>query len=123
MKHVYYYEYYPHFMGTRTAVVKMTAKEFEQLCAIGRKLVGFNDDAAYDEYHVFVDALEKKTKTRIFAMQEAFYKRGRVARIISKLNKGEAWSGEWEEGSFAFATKIKDAKEAVRKIELKHIDL
>lgn len=122
MKHVYYYEYYPHFMGTMIATVKMTEAEFEKMCVIGKELAKHNDDA-YDEYYDFVEVLEKRNKTRIFAMCEAFDARGRSARISKKIGAGEVWSGEWEEGSFAFAPTLKAAKEAVKKIELKHIDL
>lgn len=123
MRHVYYYEYYPHYMGTMIATVKMTMKEFEQLCALGKKIVGLNEDEAYDEYLEFMNALEAKNNAEIYAMDEVFAVRGRSTRILNKVQKGEVWSGEWEEGSFAFASKLRDAKDAIRKIEGKHINL
>jgi hypothetical protein len=114
MKHVYYYEYYPHYVGTRIATIKMSVKAFEELCAAGK-------DIETEEFWNLVDTLDEQNKTTSYAMSEAFMGRGRATRILNKVKKEGLWSGEWEEGSFAFATSLKEAKRAVKARELKHI--
>lgn len=116
-RNIYYFEYYPHFLGTLVNTVKMTPTEFALLCETAKV------DIDSDEFEELRVKLEKRNNATMYAINEVFYGKGKAMRIRNKVLKDGVYKGEWEEGSYAFATTLKAAKDAVRKIEAKHCNL
>ena len=130
MSTVTYFEHYPHYMGTKNATVKFTQKQFDELIALAKVAIKANKaDADFDiedaEIFNVIEAIEKKEKVTLYALADAlvnfFDSPRRPSTITTALKKKGVWSGEWEEGSFAFSNKgAAAAKKAVAKIEAKH---
>lgn len=128
---VFYYEYYPHYMGTMDVTLKFTNKEFEELISKVKAMIKLHktdSEAAYDMMDEIMDYAESKrtTKDTVFALMDAlvdhFEKPRRPSTVANAIKKKGVWSGEWEEGSFAFATTERKARKAVAKIEAKHVE-
>ena len=124
-----YYEYYPHYMGTKSAVLKFTEAQFDKIVKLAKATIKENKngdaDDSYEELENFVEGIAKKQKETVYAFMEAvlnyFDSPRRPSTIANALKKKGVWSDQWEEGSFAFSNKgAKVAKEAVRKIEAEH---
>lgn len=127
-----YYEYYPHYMGTTTATVSFTRNQFDELLDLAKVIIKNHkdgndegEDEAQYKLDQIIDEIEKKQGVEIFALGEAllnyFDSPRRPSTIASAIKKKGVWVGEWEEGSFAFATTKKKAVDAVRQIEAKHL--
>jgi len=125
-----YFEYYPHYMGTMTATVQFTEKQFDKMLELAKGAIkehkdGDGDDRpAYQKLDDFVTAIEKDKKVTVYALTEAllnyFGSPRRPSSIKAAIKKKGVWAGEWEEGSHAFATTKKKAQDAVKAIEIKH---
>jgi len=132
MKAVYYYEYYPHYMGTRTASIRFTPKQFDTLIDLAKAAIKENkslDGAEGDADEVLrdhIEAIEKSSGEKVYALDDAllnFYDTPRrPSNITSALKRKSVWSGEWEEGSFAFASTKRKAVKAVVAIEAEHAE-
>lgn len=126
---IVYYEHYPHYMGTKTAEVKFTNKEWEKLLTLSKAAIKEDNDLdgapgdAYDAFEDFKEKLEKKSGDTMyaldFAMLDYFDSSRRPSTIANAIKKKGVWSDKWEEGSHAFATTAKKARKAVGKIEAK----
>jgi len=131
MKTITYYEYYPHYMGTMDAIVEMTESEFDNLIALAENVdaTDHNDDDALEALEEACETAADKADVKCYAFIDAFTgywndERGVPAAIVKKLAKKKGtWSGEWEEGSFAFSVKgAEAARKAVAKIEAGHLE-
>ena len=115
-------------MGTTSATIKFTKGQFDKIVVLAKTAIKANKngdaDDAYEELEEFVETIAKKQKEKTFAIMEAllnfFDNPRRPSTIANALKKKGVWSGEWEEGSFAFGTTQNKAREAVRKIEAEH---
>lgn len=124
MRQVFLCDFSTHYMmGDSCAVVRFTPKEFENFLTAMK--ASENDDDAFDKFEELIDNIEKKNKVSLYGVAQTPYGEliGKMSpkRVISVLKQGKNVSGEWEEGSFAFATTEKKAREAVMKIEAKHV--
>ena len=99
---VYYYEHYPHYLGTKNSEATFTVGQMDHWHKIEE--AGGDGWAEMDEEEMKGYALGD-----ILAEWPA---------IRKKLKKKGTWGGQWEEGSHAVSTKsFKKAKKAVGKIE------
>ena len=125
-----YFEHYPHYMGTMNATIKFTDKQFSKVIELAKaaikesKVVPDGESDAAIALEEFTNAIAEKQGMQIYALEEAlvdyFDSPRRPASITNALKKKGVWSGEWEEGSFAFSNKgVRAAKKAVAKIEAK----
>lgn len=127
MKQVIYFEYYPHYMGTLEATVRFTPKQFEELIGLAKAAVKEAEDdgpadVALEEY---IDEIEEAAGVTLYSIRDAVTgawdeAKRRPTTITTAMKKKGLWSGEWEEGSHAFATTERKARKAVAKIEAKH---
>lgn len=124
MRQIFLCDFSQHYMmGDSYAMVRFTPKQFEELLTMKKEAE--TDDDKYDDLSEKIALIEKEQKVQLFGLEnvpysEMFGKKSPKA-VISILKQGKNVSGEWEEGSFAFATTHKKAQTAVMKIEAKHV--
>ena len=126
MRQIFLCDFSTHYMmGDSCAVVRFTPKEFENFLTMMKASEDDTNGADSDKFDSLIDSIEKKNKVSLYGVAQTPYSEliGKMStkRVISILKQGKNVSGEWEEGSFAFATTEKKAREAVMKIEAKHV--
>lgn len=124
MRQVFLCDFSQHYsLGDSYAMVRFTPKQFEELLKLKKE--ADTDDDKYEDLSEKIALIEKEQNVQMFGLEnvpyrEMFGKKSPKA-VISILKQSKTVSGEWEEGSFAFATTHKKAQDAVRKIEAKHV--
>ena len=117
---IYFFEYYPHYMGTLTAEVIFTFAQLQSLHAIAI------DPDREDELD---DALAAITPVTIYAFRDAIAGdnpevKDQFAKMLNKFEKGKPFGGMWEEGSYAFsAISMVKAKKKIKKLEKDQLDI
>ena len=129
MRAIYYYEYYPHYMGEMSASVRFTPKQFDTLISLAKAAIKENESLdgaegdADEELREYIQEIEDTSGEKVYALDDAllnyYDSPRRPGAITSALKRKSVWSGQWEEGSFAFASTIKKARKAVAVIEAK----
>ena len=131
---VTYFEHYPHYMGTMNVTIKFTNKQFNKVIELAKTVIKARnkplgaDDVAYDALSAYLGKICKEQDVEEYALIESLidsteHSPRRPSSIVNKLKKKGVWSGEWEEGSYAFSNKgAKAARKAVGKIEAKHTE-
>jgi len=117
-------------MGTTNATIKFTDAQFEEMIGLAKaaikehKQLDGEEGSAIEALEKFADDIEKAQNQNQYALVNAlinyFDSPRRPSTIANALKKKGVWSGEWEEGSHAFAITKKKAVDAVKAIELKH---
>jgi hypothetical protein len=126
MRQVYYFEHYPHYLGTMNATVRLTPKQFEELVGLAKKSLKGDEDAE-ELLTERVDEIADEQNVTVYALVQALTDYGdsprRPSTVMSALKKKGVWADLWEEGSHAFATTERRAKEAVGKVEAKNLEI
>lgn len=128
MRTVFFCDFSTHYMmGDSYAMVKFTPKQFEVMINLMKEAEeeDFQEGQASDKMEEVLRALEAENKVHLYGLSllqysDMFGKKS-PKQVMSILEQGKTVSGDWEEGSFAFATTAKKAESAVCKIEAMHI--
>ena len=126
---VIYVEHLSHYMGDQNNMITFTDKEFNELIEKAKECIKSKkngNDNADDDFDDYLEEVEEK-KGRQFALGTAllnfFESPRRPSTISTALKKKGVWSGEWEEGSYAFGKTKKKAQNAVIEIETKYLGM
>lgn len=124
MRQIFLCDFSQHYsLGDSYAMVRFTPKQFEELLKMKKE--ADTDGEVYEDMSVKIAAIEKEHNVQLFGLENVPYRemfgKSTPNRVISMLKQGKTVSGEWEEGSFAFATTEKKARDAVVAIEAKHV--
>ena len=133
----FYYEYYPHYMGTTTFEGDFDIEEMDQLHAsyVASEKVRkpwsakVKQPALVLEQDRAEDAFESKLENNLegedesgasYAWRDILTNWPKIRRALER--KGE-WADDWEEGSHGISmTSARDARKLVGKLEAKHTE-
>ena len=121
---IYYFEHYPHYMGTTNAEIGMTDEQFDKLTELAAASRNNELDDNYERMEEYAESIVGGVT--VYALVDAFYNFGdakRPKQIAKKLAKKGVCADMWEEGSYALSNKsMKAARKAVGKIEAKQVE-
>ena len=106
---LYYYEHYPHYLGTINSKVELS---YDRMAEIAAKWAD-DEDIGYD---LLTEYLDNNVKNTPYALNDVM---SEWDNVVKDLSSNKLWGDLWEEGSHAISTEsMEKSRSCVGKIEL-----